>query len=212
MPEMQLLSLLRTDTPISELLSGNLDKARLLIHDMGKDLTIIKAAEAPKVFELKRQLGEQMLVKVVCMIIKSFCESIKAAKTMDAIDIIECAEDLIATYTHDSVKDFIMALKSARKSGRQFYNNVNHSVVMGIISEYMNNKSEALENLHKNTISNNDGSVRTESYTLFVSGENKYNKEKEIYEQKELAQVRGEVKKMEDLKNVIDKALNNKID
>lgn len=198
--------------PVDMMLSGDISKARLLIHDIGKDLTVIKAAESPKVFELKKALGEEMLVKVVCMVIKSFCESIKASKTMDAIDIIECAEDLIGTYTHDSVKDFILALKLAKKEGMKFYNCVNNGIVMGIINDYMDHKAASLEKLHNDTISLNDGSTRTEAYTLAISAENKYNKEKQLHENKEAEMVRHEVKKLEGIKNIIDKALESKID
>jgi hypothetical protein len=198
--------------PVEMMLATDIGQARLLIHDMGKDLTIIKAAEAPKVFELKRALGEEMLVKLVCVVIKSFCESIKASKTMDSIDIIECAEDLIATYTHDSVKDFIMALKNARKEGMKFYNCLSHGIVMGIISEYMANKADALEGLHRDTKSKNDGSTRTEANTLAISQENRYKKEKEIYEQKEATRISDEVRKLEAVKKLIDKSLNSKID
>lgn len=197
--------------PVDLILSGDISKARLLIHDMGKDLTIIKAAESPKVFELKKALGEEMLVKVVCMVIKSFCESIKATKTMDAIDIIECSEDLIATYTHDSVKDFIMALKLAKKEGMKFYNCVNNGIVMGIIHDYMDSKSAALERQHNDRISSNDGEIRTEAYTLYISAENKYKKEQQLHENKEAEMVRHEVKKLEDVKKTIDKALKSDI-
>jgi hypothetical protein len=197
---------------VSEIISGDVSISRLLIHQIGKDLTVIKAAEAPKVFQLKRELGEENLLKLVCIVIKTFCVSVKASKTMDTIDIIECAEDLIATYTHDSVKDFILALKNARKRGLELYNCIDHSKIMGIIASYMEEKAAAIESEHHDRISRKDGETRSEAYTLAISQENNYNRQKEIYEQKELNLVKSEVKKLEDLSKTINKALDSKID
>lgn len=199
--------------PVSELISGDVSVARLLIHQIGKDLTVIKAAEAPKIFQLKKALGEENLMKLVCMVIKSFCVSLKVSKekNMDTVDIIECAEDFIATYTHDSVKDLVMALKMAKKKGLKVYHGMDGATIMGIVAEYMEQKADAIHSEHQDRISKNDGETRTENYTLSVSAENRYNKEKEIYENKELANIQSEVKKIESIQKNIKKALDQKL-
>jgi hypothetical protein len=208
------MNMLDNNTPVSELISGDVSVSRLLIHQIGKDLTVIKAAEAPKVFQLKKAIGEENLMKLVCMIVKSFCVSLKLPKekNMDTVDIIECAEDYISTYTHDSVKDLVMALKMAKKRGLKVYHGMDGSTIMGIVSEYMEQKASAIESEHQDRISRNDGETRSEAYTLSVSQEKSYERQKDMYEQKELNLIKSEVKKLEDLNKIITKSIDIKID
>jgi hypothetical protein len=70
---------------------------------------------------------------------------------MDTIDIVECAELLEERYSHDSVKDIILALKNAKLKGTKFYNAIDVSVIMAICSEYFDEKAKWLESRHEQT-------------------------------------------------------------
>lgn len=201
------MNYLKADTPVSVILSGNTEELRFLVHNLSKDLTPIKAAEAPKVFQLKKTIGETMLVKIVCVLLKAFCESINAKRSMDNVEILECAEELLSKYTHDSIKDFVLALKLAKQSGKKFYENVNSASIMEIISGYMESKAAALETEHLDMISKVDGSIRTEMHTLGIQEENRQKRLSAFNEEKELGAIRKEADRMESIKKDISDLL-----
>jgi len=184
---------------------------RYEVNNISAGLTITKAIESPKVFESKKQLGMEMLVKIVSAIIKAFCDSTKSTRTMDAIDILECAELFIETYTHESIKELVYALKQAKKRGSQFYNQVNQETIFSIMNQYMEEKSKHLENEHYDRISLNDGEIRTEAYSRAMEAEARQKRQEKMYEQKELNQVNAEKKEINKLKDTIEKLI-DKID
>lgn len=130
-------------------LEGNAMSLKMLVTSMSSGLDLATAHTAPKLFNLKAKLGKGMVIKILCAVLKSFCDSIKASKTMDAIDIVECAELLEERYSHDSIKDIILALKMAKLKGTKFYNAVDVSVIMGICEEYFESKIIWMENQHE---------------------------------------------------------------
>jgi hypothetical protein len=140
--------------------------------------------EATKIFRLKKTIGQETLVKLMCVIIKSFCDSIKATRTMDAVEILECAEMIIEKYTHDSVKDILLALKRAKEKGMSFYNVVNIPIIFDIITEYMEKKSEWIETRQADEKSRYDGSVRTESASMLAGREREHEQNQILVRQK----------------------------
>jgi len=189
------------------MLTGDSLMIRYEVNNISAGLTITKAIESPKVFQLKKQLGMEMLVKIVSAIIKSFCDSTKSTRTMDAIDILECAELFIETYTHESIKELVFALKQAKKRGSQFYNQVNQETIFSIMNQYMEEKSKHLENEHYDRISLNDGEIRTEAYSRAMEAEARQKRQEKMYEQKELNQVNAEKKEIKKLKDTIEKLI-----
>lgn len=180
---------------------------KMLVSEMSQGLTIQKAMQAPKMFQVQKRIGIETLIKLLCVVIKSFCDSIKAKNTMDTVDIFECAELIAETYTHDSVKDIVMALKQAKKRGMNFYNAVSTPVIFEIITDYMNNKTEFIEKSEADAKSLLTGSVRTESGTISAALE-KFQKEKEkSLEQKTLKAIQDETKEMKKVADYLDKTI-----
>ncbi len=111
-------------------------------------LTPQVAATAPKVFQLKRQLGEGTVLKVLVVILKAFVDSLKVPTKPDAADIIEMADTLAQTYTHDSIKDIILALKDMRTDGTKMYQSLDVAAIYLAINKYFDKKATFLRNQH----------------------------------------------------------------
>ena len=161
--------------------------------------------ESPKIFRLKKTIGQETLVKLMCVIIKSFCDSIKATRTMDAVEILECSEMILEKYTHDSVKDILLALKRAKEKGMSFYNVVNIPVIFTIITEYMEKKSEWVETRQADEKSHYDGSVRTESASMLAGREREHEQNQILARQ--LNSRKSEEKELKKAADIIQKAL-----
>lgn len=133
---------------IRELARATTPAIREMLADISLGLTHQAAFAAPKVFQLKRQLGEREVVKLVVMILRAFVDSLRVPDKPDAADLLEVADTLVATYTHDSLKDFILALKEARTKGTKFYQSLDVSTLYRIIREYFDKKAAYLESGH----------------------------------------------------------------
>jgi hypothetical protein len=141
-----------TDATLSQVASSSDEKTRMILAEMSVGLTKAQALDAPKIFQVKKKLGERSTLKLLAVIIKSFCDSIRVPNRPDAADIIEVADVLMNTYTHDSVKDIILAFKEARTSGKAFFQVLDQSVLFGIINDYFNAKAKFLHNAHRDRI------------------------------------------------------------
>lgn len=153
-----MLTLLGTETTTTDLirtLETRSSEIKSLVGQMQYGLTKEKALTDPKIFQLRKTLKKSKLIAVICAILKAFCDSIKASKTMDAVDILEAAEAIEERYSHDSVKDIILALKEAKTGVLKFegkpitfYNAIDLSIILKILDAYFENKAIWLEQRH----------------------------------------------------------------
>lgn len=125
------------------------DELREVLADMSIGLTRHVASTAPKIFRLNHTLGPAIVVKLLVVVLRAFVDSVRVPDKMGAADIIECAEALAQTYTHDSIKDIILALKEARMGGKVFYQVLDPAQVFQIVVEYFEKKALWLENHHQ---------------------------------------------------------------
>jgi hypothetical protein len=125
-------------------------QARTMLADMSVGLSKPVAAAAPKIFRLNVTLGPDVVVKLLVVVLRAFVDSLKVADKPDAADLIDLADDLARTYTHDSLKDIILALKEARLSGTKFYDRVDTTKLAGLIVSYFERKAEWLESENQN--------------------------------------------------------------
>ena len=138
-----------TDATLSQVAGGSSEKARMLLAEMSVGLTKAQALAAPKLFQVKQAVGEKTTLKLLAVIVKSFCDSIRVPNRPDAADIIEVADVLMNTYTHDSIKDFILALKEARTSGKVFFQVLDQPTLFSIINDYFDAKAAFLVSEHR---------------------------------------------------------------
>ena len=131
-----------------ELASTPSPEARALLAEVSVGLTVAQAAAAPKLFQLRCRLGETVLIKLLVVVLRAFMDSLRVPDKPDAADILELADTLAHTYTHDSLKDIILALKEARTNGTKFYQSLDVSTLYRLIREYFTRKAAYLENRH----------------------------------------------------------------
>lgn len=148
-----MINTLTQNTAVS-LASGQvagLAQMRLLLVDIQSTLTPAIAHQAPKLFQLRKaeRLGERELLKLLVLILKSFQDSLKVKDGMDAADLIETAEMILQKYSHDSLKDVMLALKEAKWSGHNFYNALSGPKVMEVLAKYFDHKAQRLEAEHR---------------------------------------------------------------
>lgn len=180
-------------------------QVRRILSQMSVGLTIEKAITAPKIFQVRKTLGEETLVKILTVIIHSFVFSLKVKDKMDALEIISCARVLAGKYTHDSIKDIILALKEAKEQGKVFYNAVSEQVIYQIVNEYMERKSAFIENYHREIISQNDGSVRTEAGTIAAIEERRLLEQEKKHESKAMRELKNKEIELKRIENFIKK-------
>ncbi|SDY56958.1 hypothetical protein [Hymenobacter psychrophilus] len=135
-------------TTVSHLAATPNPAARLVLAELSAGLTVAQAAAAPKLFQLKWTLGEEVVVKLLVIILRAFVDSVRVADKPDAADILEMADTLAQIYTHDSVKDIILALKEARTIGTKFFNALDPATIYGLLNAYFEKKARHLENQH----------------------------------------------------------------
>lgn len=201
-----MIRLLQENTGV-QLLNDQSMEVKSLVYEMSYGLTVEKAMSAPKIFQVKKKLGQENLIKLLAVIVKSFCDSVKAKQSMDVVDIFECSELLCETYTHDSVKDIVMALKIAKKDGKIMYNVITTGTIFEIITAYMENKSAHTEKREADAKSKNDGSVRTEAYSISVGQEMAQQRKEKMFENKELKEVQAEKREIKKIQNIIEKTV-----
>ncbi|UOQ80990.1 hypothetical protein [Hymenobacter sp. 5414T-23] len=143
-----MLALASAPSTIRELAATPNPDARALLAELSVGLTVSQAAQAPKLFQLRKQVGEVVLIKLLVVILRAFVDSVRVQDKPDAADILEMADTLAHTYTHDSLKDIILALKQARTSGTRFYNALDPAKIYEIICNYFDHKARHLENSH----------------------------------------------------------------
>jgi hypothetical protein len=124
------------------------DELREMLADISLGLTRPKAAAAPKLFQLNRTQGPQVVIKLLVVVLKSFVDSVRVPDKMSSAELIETAEVLATTYTHDSLKDIILALKEARLGGYKFYQSVDAGKIFEIVVAYFERKADWLQSQH----------------------------------------------------------------
>ena len=119
-----------------------------MLADISIGLTPAQALAAPKLFQLAYRLGEREVVKLLVVILRAFVDSLRVKEKPDAADLIELAGTLAQTYTHDSLKDIILALKEARTHGTNFFQALDVSTLYRLIADYFDRKARYLEHRH----------------------------------------------------------------
>ena len=146
-PESHLLATAAAATT-NALAEASTAETRAMLADIGIGLTKAQALAAPKIFQLTHRIGEREVVKLLVVILRAFVDSLRVKEKPDAADLITLADDLARTYTHDSIKDIILALKEARMNGHNFFQALDISTLYKLIADYFDKKAHFLENRH----------------------------------------------------------------
>ena len=137
---------------VAELARRGTEQTRLILAEMSVGLTKAQALATPKIFQVRRSQGDGTTLKILAVVLKSFVDSVRVPHRPDPADIIEMADELMTTYSHDSIKDIILALKGARTSGKAFFQVLDQPTVFGIINSYFEAKATFLHNEHRDRL------------------------------------------------------------
>jgi hypothetical protein len=136
------------ENTVSDLLKGENQSLQILLVEISLEVTMEKALHAPKLFQLKHSIGEKDLLKLLCFILKAFADSLKIKNSLTVPQIIETANLILQKYTHESVKDVILAFKEAKMGGRKFYHSLSTATIFELLNDYFLQKATYLENKH----------------------------------------------------------------
>lgn len=165
-------------------------------------LTIEKSLASPKFYQLKKQLSESDLLKCIIFIIKNFCDSLNVKETMNALQIVEAANEMMEKFSHESYDDFILCLKKG-KNGEYgpIYNKIDRSVLFTFWNKYLEEKILFLENKNLNY-------KGLESHSIIGTGKNVPEKYKAHF-----ASIRESIQKRNSIpKTIRDKNSNNSLE
>lgn len=137
-----------TAATLEQLVTVSDERPRLLLAHMSVGLDYAQAAEARKIFQVQRSIGEGEMLKLLAVIFKAFVDAVRVPHKPDAADLIELAETVMRKYSHDSLKDVILALKEARTSGKNFFQELDQGKIFGLLNDYFTKKTAYLENCH----------------------------------------------------------------
>lgn len=132
-----------------EIATSDNEDSRLVLIQIQAGLTKEAALASPAIHIVQRRQGYGTMLKLIAFLIKAFQDSLKVKEQMSSIDIIEAADLILETYTHDSVKDIILAFKEAKRSGKKFYNSLSQADLFDVLREYFDKKALWLESRHK---------------------------------------------------------------
>ena len=125
------------------------ERPRLLLARMSIGLDYNQASTAPKIFQVQKAHGQGTVLKLLAVIFKAFVDSVRVPHKPDTADLIELAETVMHRYSHDSLKDIILALKEARTSGRNFFQELDQGKIFAVLNEYFEKKAAFLESSHQ---------------------------------------------------------------
>ncbi|MBB4600928.1 hypothetical protein HNQ93_001711 [Hymenobacter luteus] len=120
----------------------------ILVAQLSAGLTLEQAAAAPKLFQLSRQYGEDEIRKLLAVILRAFVDSVRVPDKPTPADVLDLADTLLQTYSHDSLRDIVLALKQARTGGTIFYQALDPATIYGLLRAYFERKATFLEQRH----------------------------------------------------------------
>lgn len=115
-----------------------------------KGIKIHHAIAAPTIATLEKEVGPRVLIKVVSFLIKSIIDSFKVTNkptTQDEITVI--ASDFIDQFKHESLEDFVLCFRKARRGVfNETFHRIDELVLFQWMQRHLEEKAEALEKIH----------------------------------------------------------------
>ena len=147
---MQLMHLLKGNT-VGAIVSQKNEEARMVLAELRRSASLELAHSSPKMFLVKKRIGEENLHKLLCFILKVFQDSLKItnpANEMSASEIFEAADMLMGTgegeYGYKSVFDVLMAFKHFKANPFELYNAFGDAHLRKIMVNYLTVKADYL--------------------------------------------------------------------
>lgn len=109
---------------------------------MTRGLDFKAANEAEKLGALTKRLGEEVTLKLLCVVIKIFSDTVRSKDKLRSSEIIETADQIMLQYKLESLEDIVLAFKQARLKGKEFYHGLDGGKIFSVINEYLEEKAD----------------------------------------------------------------------
>lgn len=103
----------------------------------------------PKCRDLRQTMGEEVLLKLMCVIVAQLNAAIQVQRLLSPADVIETAELLLENYPTESIRDFIAAFKRSRVQGLRGGGALTPDKVFAAMRDYLDERSAFLEEFHQ---------------------------------------------------------------
>lgn len=136
-------------TSRTSLMNDTPEATRELLAEIRRDVSLEAIYQSPCIAQMKQRVSEVTIFKLVCFIICDFQLSMKfeKVKILTNSEIIDLADWFLTTYTHDTIKDLILALKESR-TGRQWFGRVSMADMLQVIEKHFEKKAKFIEDLN----------------------------------------------------------------
>ncbi|RIV19743.1 hypothetical protein DYU11_22705 [Fibrisoma montanum] len=107
-----------------------------------RNITLEVAATSPTVRQVEKTLGQPTLLKLVCVLLRFFNDSLNTTLQMTPMQLFECAQLWLELFPNETVKDLVLCLKRA-KTGHYgpIYNRIDISVINHFFRQYLTEKA-----------------------------------------------------------------------
>ncbi|WP_460639477.1 hypothetical protein [Larkinella harenae] len=131
------------DTTALEIANTLPDTAAIHLLMLQESVNLVEAEQAKKIFQIRASIGQPMVLKLVCAIIKRFDDSLNTSERMTPLQVFEAGQLWIDSYPTESLKDLILCLKRA-KTGQygKIFNRVDVQVLSEFFGKYLQEKAE----------------------------------------------------------------------
>ena len=129
--------------------SLELQTVRAMLYRLENSTTFEECHESDKIHVLIKELGKELLQKIVVFVIASFQNSLKIANGLTTFELVLIAEEFLNRHSFESISDLIMALRKAKDDGKEFYNKFSEGDFNAIMNKYFEEKAKWLENYHR---------------------------------------------------------------
>jgi len=99
--------------------------------------SFLQVIQYPKISDLVKKNGSPMMLKVIFLIVKDFCNSLNVVRNMNESQMIESASMLLDECDNFRLEDYVMMFSMAKRGDLiKIYDRIDISVITLIMDEY----------------------------------------------------------------------------
>jgi hypothetical protein len=115
-----------------------------------RGVTILTCIEAPSILKVQKDIGFKDTIRIVSFLLKSIIDTLKVAhKPTEESEIFILASDFMEQYKYETLEDFVLCFKKARKNCfGENYHRIDSTILFQWMGKHLEEKAIALEKIH----------------------------------------------------------------
>jgi len=106
--------------------------------------SFLQVIQYPKISDLVKKNGSPMMLKVIFLIVKDFCNSLNVVRNMNESQMIESASMLLDECDNFRLEDYVMMFSMAKRGDLiKIFDRIDISVITLIMDEYYTRRKNA---------------------------------------------------------------------